>query len=126
MVERLHGRITRFTAMEREAVASRTHVDVVGIRLPGDFHTERTRIEFFRAFDVGHANGKMSQSPMRYHCCLWLLRPLAFIPGDAPNGIGWRTFATAPVEYLNILKDPAVGKVPHHDRNALVAAGLLP
>src|SRR5258708_32769954 len=73
MVERLRGRIPRFTAMEREAVASRTHIDVVGIGLPGDFHTERARVEFFRTFDVGHANREMSQSPMRYHCRLWLV-----------------------------------------------------
>src|SRR5260370_31746729 len=39
MVERLRGRITRFTAMEREAVASLTHIDSVGIGLPADFHT---------------------------------------------------------------------------------------
>src|ERR1700732_2208892 len=71
VVERLRGRITRFTAMEREAVASRTHVDVVGIGLPGDSHPERARVEFFRAFDVSHANRKMSQSPMRYHRFLW-------------------------------------------------------
>src|SRR5260370_21186475 len=77
MVERLRGRITRFTAMEREAVASRTHIDVVGIGLPGDFHTEHARVEFFRAFDVRHANCEMSQSPMRYHCRLW---PAPIVP----------------------------------------------
>src|SRR5271154_4483920 len=56
-------------AMQREVVASRTEVRVVGVGLPHELHPEHARVEIFRALDVRNLQRQMTHAAILDQLC---------------------------------------------------------